>query len=314
MVVARNKLKKIFEEKKEEKTEGGRDLIVYGCAAHYWNLIEKEVSPKTVLSRIVEVQKYFRNHHQPQAWLSAKGGLKPQLPNDTRWNSQDACIDAFLKNYQIYFEIWCEHPDDIDKNIKSTVENAGIQMESMHLSQQLKIVSAALNKFQEDSCTLGECVHVWFELKEANVLQSYKGIIEKRFQQCVTPAHLVAYQAHPKYKGKKLSSSQEGAEWLSKINEDFLPPLLGFSIGDEQMYPKSLMTPKATETFSPSKWWKLVKTKTEKSPGLVTSEFCTFMIELSSLPASSASVERIFSTFGHVHTKIRNRLGNDKTE
>ena len=38
------------------------------------------------------------------------------------------------------------------------------------------------------------------------------------------------------------------------------------------------------------------------------------MEQLSSLPASSASVERVFSTFGYVHTKLRNRLGNEKTE
>lgn len=41
-------------------------LLVYGCAAHYLNLVEKEVTPRTVLSHLVEVAKYFRNHHQPE--------------------------------------------------------------------------------------------------------------------------------------------------------------------------------------------------------------------------------------------------------
>ena len=47
---------------------------------------------------------------------------------------------------------------------------------------------------------------------------------------------------------------------------------------------------------------------------MASPQFCSFMEQLSSLPASSASVERVFSTFGYVHTKLRNRLGNDKTE
>ena len=55
-----------------------------------------------------------------------------------------------------------------------------------------------------------------------------------------------------------------------------------------------------------------MKTKANKFHSLVTPEFCSFMEELSSLPARSASVERIFSTFGNVHTKLRNRLGNEK--
>lgn len=41
------------------------DIMVYGCNAHYLNLLEIELTPHTVLSKIEKVQKYFRNHHQP---------------------------------------------------------------------------------------------------------------------------------------------------------------------------------------------------------------------------------------------------------
>lgn len=53
-----NKMKEILKEKYP-------NLLTYGCSAHYLNLIEKEVTPKTILKHIVEIQKYFRNHHQP---------------------------------------------------------------------------------------------------------------------------------------------------------------------------------------------------------------------------------------------------------
>jgi len=315
MLGARNRLRKTFEDRRDQGADGGRLLYVYGCAAHYLNLVEKEVSPRTVLSKVVEVQKYFRNHHLPQAWLREKGGLSPQIPNDTRWNSQEACIDTFLKNYQKYFEISCEHPDEIDKNIISTVRNASIQMETMNLIQQLKLVSIALNTFQSDHCTLGESVKVWLDLQEAPVLQPFQELIKKRFQQCVTPIHFVAYQAHPKYKGKQLSINQENVAtvWLTSINENFVAPLMALSIEDEAAYPKSMLAAKVTGTFSPTKWWKVMEVKAEKISGPVTPQCCKFMQEISSLPASSASVERIFSIFGQVHTKLRNRLGNEKT-
>ena len=49
-------------------------------------------------------------------------------------------------------------------------------------------------------------------------------------------------------------------------------------------------------------------TKSNKLP----SDFCRFFGSLLSCPPSSASIERLFSTFGIVWTKLRNRLGNEK--
>jgi hypothetical protein len=39
-----------------------------------------------------------------------------------------------------------------------------------------------------------------------------------------------------------------------------------------------------------------------------------FMEKINSLPASSASVEQLFSKFGFIHNKLRNRWGHEKAE
>lgn len=39
-----------------------------------------------------------------------------------------------------------------------------------------------------------------------------------------------------------------------------------------------------------------------------------FLVKLHSCPASSASIERIFSVFGLIWTKLRNKLGDEKVE
>lgn len=44
-------------------------IITYGCSAHYLNLLEKVVTPQTIMKHVVEVQKYFRNHHQPHVCI-----------------------------------------------------------------------------------------------------------------------------------------------------------------------------------------------------------------------------------------------------
>ena len=50
---------------KELLKEYNPKLLAYGCSAHHLNLLEKDVTPKSVLKHIVEVHKYFRNHHLP---------------------------------------------------------------------------------------------------------------------------------------------------------------------------------------------------------------------------------------------------------
>ncbi|KAK2152805.1 hypothetical protein LSH36_317g01013 [Paralvinella palmiformis] len=49
------------------------DLIMYGCSAHWLHLLGM-------------VQKYFRNHHKPQAWLSEKGARGMMMCLKKAWN------------------------------------------------------------------------------------------------------------------------------------------------------------------------------------------------------------------------------------
>lgn len=54
--------------------------------------------------------------------------------------------------------------------------------------------------------------------------------------------------------------------------------------------------------------------KADKIESAQFSEFCNYMVNLFSCPSSSASLERIFSTYGLVWSKLRNRLGAEKAE
>ena len=67
------------------------------------------------------------------------------------------------------------------------------------------------------------------------------------------------------------------------------------------------------ENFTASKWWRIMGTKTAKQLN-PQNEFCTFIVNLMNCPASSASLERMFSTFGMVWSTLRNRLGVEKAE
>ena len=62
------------------------------------------------------------------------------------------------------------------------------------------------------------------------------------------------------------------------------------------------------QNLNPTVWWDCVK----KTGDGVPAELCDLASLLLKLPASSASIERIFSNFGNVQSKLRNRLGIDK--
>ena len=85
-------------------------------------------------------------------------------------------------------------------------------------------------------------------------------------------------------------------------------------ISDNDYYLKSMFLPNVTDVLSPSKWWKIMAKAAEKATTPLNQEFSKYMAVLNSLPASSASVEHLFSTFEYLQNKVRNRLGNDKTE
>jgi len=63
----------------------------------------------------------------------------------------------------------------------------------------------------------------------------------------------------------------------------------------------------ASISMNPTTWWKAV----EKCD--MPHNFVELALQLLSAPASSASIEGIFSSFGGIYTKIWNCLGNEKT-
>jgi len=88
---------------------------------------------------------------------------------------------------------------------------------------------------------------------------------------------------------------------------------LAFKIQDESVFPANMFVESVVAAFSASKWWLVMEKKAGKCNALLV-DFCRLMRGLQSAPSSSASLERIFSTFGHIWSKLRNRLGPEKAE
>ena len=108
---------------------------------------------------------YLRNHHVhvSGALLDAiHESVKPQLPAETKLNSQLTCIDTFARNRPYPLMICAKNEDAIDFRIRNLIHNFGIFNKVKKLQNQLAIISNALDRLQSDNFTIiADSCEVW---------------------------------------------------------------------------------------------------------------------------------------------------------
>ena len=173
------------------------------------------------------------------------------------------------------------------------------------LAAMLCPVAKALDLAQSDKTNIADACDIFFNLMKEPVLQDHREPVKQRFDFVIRPCHLAAYMFHPKYMGAELSQQQVEAakDWLLERGDDYLPAAIAFQ-AEAHPFPQLFFRPSA-RLLNPVTWWKGIGSSTKDLPD----GFVDLMITLQSASASSASLERVFSTFGIVMTKLRNRLG-----
>lgn len=306
-----NKMKAMRRKLETEKPE----MLTYGCASHYLNLLGQDMSVSAIVSQVIEVQKYFRNHHKPNALLSAfPSSVKPQLPCATRWNSQVTCLKSFLRNRPFMMQVCGEDSNQVEQRIANLVDNRGLYVQVKDQVAILDPIAAALDRSQADDCNIAEVCQLWLKLlkdsQQSNDLTtSLKKKVANRFQDCITPIHLLANILHPRYLGAELNQKQEEeAEiFLRSKFPEMVPTLYAFM---------AKTVPFTNALFSEENlrmdvkiWW---STQNRKAKDGTVGTIHQLAERLNLMPASSAAIERVFSTYSLVQTKVRNRLGLDK--
>lgn len=221
-----------MEKMRKDLLEQDSDLIVYGCSAHWLQLLGRDCTPSAITKHITVVQKYFRNHHKPQAWLSEKGGKKPVLAGDTRWNSEIDMVESFLANRCYYQQIIQEHEKDLsfDSLLVAKVMDYSLCKNGKDLVDQLRPIASALDRCQSDGSSLADACDAWLGLLSEPALRPHEKVVNKRFQDAITLEHLTAYMLHPKYRGEKLTMEQQQdvSTWLANRDPGFITSFIGF--------------------------------------------------------------------------------------
>ena len=125
----------------------------------------------------------------------------------------------------------------------------------------------------------------------------------------MTPHLFLAYLLHSKYQEKNLDDEHlRLAHELVTSRQGVLSDLCAYQ-AESNPFPEHIFEEFFIQIVDPCVWWLCIK----KQYKYVSLELSSLALLLLKLPSSSASIERIlFSKFGLIQTKLRNRLGIEK--
>jgi hAT family C-terminal dimerisation region len=154
---------------------------------------------------------------------------------------------------------------------------------------------------QRDDCTLAESVESWMDVKIPLKFQQAK---MNRDKQILDTPSLISNTLHPRFRGQKLNVSQQAEVenfLLRKLEAESFREFLNFK--DKKGYFSS----KLLSELPPDLFWKTI----ENYPRC--EHLASIALLYTSLPSSTASLERIFSMWAYVHDKSRNRINRERS-
>lgn len=221
-------------------------------------------------------------------------------------------IRSYLDNRGTLVQICQDNKDDIDIEIIKIVNDSHVAKNAVDLVARLTPIAVGLDRMQRALTTISVAVEIWNKLEKDLQDQPFevKKHFHKRRNMALGGAHFAANMLDHRFLGQRLNNKQkeEAYAFIASKNEDYLPFVMALT-SNSLPFPKYMFGPQFHHT-SPLVWWKslcLTGWPTEKESFLV---FCE---KLLTAVASTASLERYFSTFGFVQSKLRNRLERDKT-
>lgn len=299
---------------RNELSKDNEDIIQYGCCAHMLNLLAQDVQIKGVSENIIKVVKYFRNKHLPASLYKAAGGKKLVMPIAVRWNTTRDCIRSYLANRGILVQMCQNNKSNFDINIIQIVNDAQITSNAILLLSRLDPIARALDRAQRDGTTISVAVEIWHRLENDldKETQEIKNVFQARRDMALGSYHYLANILDHRFLGVNLNNNQRNKAF-AEMQPDHMTIVTAL-LTQSSMFPNYLFGSQFKQT-PPLEWWKLLNLNTTDPRWLNWTgkeQFKSVCEQLLSAVASTAGLERIFSTFGLVQSKIRNRLGTEK--
>jgi hypothetical protein len=287
-----------------------------------------------------DVVAFFHNHHAPKAKLKkALNAAKlsgPVQPAPTRWGTLSGCFKSIRAAESILNGLVSERDFTIKGTAKQKEKQAAVKAIITDsdfvkkLDECVKILTPIdmfIKIFQSDAVPCSNVYKAFLDLEDmmrklSDVSEDKKAylvkLVRERFDFMYGDAHGVAYLLDPCYLGDGMSRT------LRNEIEDFIykfPTPDGATNQERQMqiaqeYTAFQVEPLKERQQNTFRFKMLGKSKSILQWWIADGTDWLLLQNLAmrvfSMAASSAASDRTFSTFGFVHSKLRNRLDPEK--
>lgn len=281
------------------KTVDNRTLLQSTCSSHSGNLLIKQFVKDDFTKKIRDIISTFRDP-KLESLLIRFGGTKLINYPDTRFcYVRDTC-ENLLKNLKFLQNISLLDDIFLPENILNDLFNPEFENDIINTISILTPICKLINQCQDPKLNVADSTELWLSLELP--VEDSQGIVKSRIKKAVWPIGYAANFLHHKYKGLKLDNEARN------IAESFIQNNL-----DPQYYDEYLLFCERRETFdalakkcvNPISFWTFCR---NEFPHL-----SDFAIKLMLVPASTAMLEGMFSTWTYIHNIYRNKLKNDKS-
>lgn len=277
------------------------NLINYGCICHIGDLLLNDIHDKILVQDVRSVLVCFRKPNLQQKVLDA-GGSSLILRGETRWKGEKDELICFTKNFD-HIQLIAENSSDeeVSSNVKGILDQENLLLRIQNEIKLHNPICHIIDEAQKREGKLGDVLENWTKLKLPDKHKNQKALRDKMVY---SEAGLLANVFHPKYKGSSLNLNQ-----LAVVDDTVRKKLRNSS--EFQIYWKyraneDEFNELALIDLSPTEFW---TTFLHHCPVV-----STLALTYTSLPASTALLERSFSQWSYVHNKTRNRLGGEKSK
>lgn len=304
-----------------------------GCSAHVMNLLIKDImeipAHKNVLSNAAKIIKFVNNHHFVCAkFEEIKNELgvahKLSLPVSTRWYSVYNSLNDFASAKYAIIKLVDSYPAIIDispkensKEIVKLVKDNTFWDAVNNVAKIIEFPSKVIGKLESDDATLNIVYHYFGEIyKNFEDYKNIQQLVRKRWDFIMTESIGIAYMLSPAYTLNNFYIDDDKLDIMGQIRT-MATTRYGIEVG-QKVLSELIKFMDKMQNLSESRratlvdieaieYWKLVGSVEFPNLFKVASNIC-------SIPCSSAASERIWSTYRFIHSRLRNRLANEKIE
>lgn len=268
------------------------------CSSHTGNLLAKDIINKELNLKVTSVLKEFK-HADLEKLIVEKGGKRMKLPCDTRWCSYRDAYQCLILNSQIMRQVAADS--------KVSAKSVGLLFDEVFMNEVKKYVlildpiCKLINECQSQKCSAADAVDTWLSLQ---LPAEYSTMLKNRQNMALNKYSLSAFYLHPFKDKAKLNNEHDDI-----IFEFLFQNLDGTGIEEWDHYRHKtgfFQTLFEKDIQKPLVFWNMAEMK---YPTLTK-----FAKKLLQIPASSAQLERLFSSWAHVHSFKRNRLTFERSK